>query len=91
MLWTASRGSTPLLGRAPKGATWPLAMTKVEHLLAAQGPGVARDAHFVCTLALAWPDGDTAVFEGRVRRARWSGHRAATAASATTPFSSPTA
>ena len=40
-------------------------MTKVEDLLAAQGPGVSRAAHFVCTLALAWPDGETAVFEGR--------------------------
>ena len=49
----------------PNGRDWTLAMTKVEHLLAAQGPDTPRTAHFVCTLALAWPDGETAVFEGR--------------------------
>ena len=49
----------------PAGRDWLLAMTKVEDLLTAQGPGVARTASFVCTLALAWPDGETAVFEGR--------------------------
>ncbi len=49
----------------PTGRDWLLAMTKVEDLLAAQGPGVSRAASFVCTLALAWPDGETAVFEGR--------------------------
>ena len=50
----------------PAGRDWGLAMAKVEHLLAALGPGVSRAAQFVCTLALAWPDGETAVFEGRV-------------------------
>ncbi len=49
----------------PAGRDWMLAMTKVEDLLAAQGPEVSRRAQFVCTLALAWPDGETAVFEGR--------------------------
>ena len=49
----------------PEGRDWTLAMTKVEDLLHAQGPNVARAATFVCTLALAWPDGVTAVFEGR--------------------------
>lgn len=49
----------------PSGRDWTLAMTKVEDRLAAQGPDVARTASFVCTLALAWPDGETAVFEGR--------------------------
>ncbi len=49
----------------PTGRDWTLAMTKVEDRLAAQGPDVARTASFVCTLALAWPDGETAVFEGR--------------------------
>ena len=49
----------------PTGRDWTLAMTKVEDLLAAQGSGVSRAASFVCTLALAWPDGATAVFEGR--------------------------
>lgn len=49
-----------------KGRDWFLAMGKVEGLLAAQGPSVDRAAHFTCTLALAWPDGQTAVYEGRV-------------------------
>ena len=49
----------------PSGRDWLLAMTKVEDRLAAQGPDVARTASFVCTLALAWPDGEEAVFEGR--------------------------
>lgn len=49
----------------PTGRDWTLAMTKVEDLLVAQGPGVSRASHFVCTLALAWPDGESAVFEGR--------------------------
>ena len=50
----------------PTGRDWSLAMGKVEALLEAQRPGVSRAAHFVCTLALAWPDGATALFEGRV-------------------------
>ncbi len=48
------------------GRDWYLAMGKVEGLLAALGPEVIRSAAFVCTLALAWPDGDIALFEGRV-------------------------
>ena len=48
------------------GRDWYLAMGKVEGLLAEQGPDVDRAARFVCTLALAWPDGETAVFEGEV-------------------------
>jgi XTP/dITP diphosphohydrolase len=50
----------------PPGRDWFLAMGKVEGLLAAQGPDVDRSAYFICTLALAWPDGHDAVFEGRV-------------------------
>src|SRR3546814_1470529 len=42
-----------------------MAMGKVEGLLAEQGPAVDRSAAFVCTLALAWPDGHAEVFEGR--------------------------
>ncbi|WP_275402068.1 RdgB/HAM1 family non-canonical purine NTP pyrophosphatase [Sphingomonas aracearum] len=44
---------------------WNLAMRKVEDALAAKGPEVGRDAHFVCVLALAWPDGHVEWFEGR--------------------------
>ncbi|WP_066827313.1 RdgB/HAM1 family non-canonical purine NTP pyrophosphatase [Sphingomonas mali] len=43
-----------------------LAMKLVEDNLAAAGPDTVRDAHFVCALALAWPDGHVEWFEGRV-------------------------
>jgi XTP/dITP diphosphohydrolase len=49
----------------PPGRDWYLAMGKVEGLLAEQGLDVDRSARFVCTLALAWPDGHAEVFEGR--------------------------
>jgi XTP/dITP diphosphohydrolase len=49
-----------------KGRDWYMAMGKVEGLLAEQGPDVDRSARFVCTLAIAWPDGEEAVFEGSV-------------------------
>lgn len=48
------------------GRDWYMAMGKVEGLLAAQGPEVDRSGWFSCVLALAWPDGETAVYEGRV-------------------------
>ncbi|RHW16600.1 RdgB/HAM1 family non-canonical purine NTP pyrophosphatase [Sphingomonas gilva] len=43
-----------------------LAMRLVHEHLAARGPETPRDAHFVCALALAWPDGHVEWFEGRV-------------------------
>ena len=49
----------------PTGRDWRLAMQKVEDALAAKGPEAGRDAHFVCVLALAWPDGHVEWFEGR--------------------------
>jgi XTP/dITP diphosphohydrolase len=49
----------------PTGRDWGLAMRKVEDALVAKGPGAGRDAHFVCVLALAWPDGHVEWFEGR--------------------------
>ena len=49
------------------GRDWYMAMGKVEGLLAEQGPAVDRSACFVCTLALAWPDGHAEVFEGRAQ------------------------
>jgi XTP/dITP diphosphohydrolase len=48
------------------GRDWYMAMGKVEGLLAEQGVSVDRSAAFVCTLAVAWPDGHSEVFEGRV-------------------------
>lgn len=50
----------------PEGRDWFMAMGKVEGLLCEQGPDVGRAAHFACVLALAWPDGVDAVYEGRV-------------------------
>jgi len=43
-----------------------VAMQLVEDKLAALPPETSRDAHFVCALALAWPDGHVEWFEGRV-------------------------
>jgi XTP/dITP diphosphohydrolase len=48
------------------GRDWYMAMGKVEGKLAELGPSADRRAAFVCTLALAWPDGVSALFEGRV-------------------------
>jgi len=47
------------------GRDWYMAMGKVEGLLCEIGPDVDRSAAFFCTLCLAWPDGETALFEGR--------------------------
>ncbi len=43
-----------------------LAMRLVNEHLVTKGPDAPRDAHFVCALALAWPDGHVEWFEGRV-------------------------
>jgi len=48
------------------GRDWYMAMGKVEGLLAAEGPDVSRAAAFHCVLALVWPDGEQAVYEGSV-------------------------
>ena len=45
---------------------WMMAMGKVEDKIAALGPDASRAAHFVSTLALAWPDGHVEWFEGRI-------------------------
>ncbi len=50
----------------PAGRDWSMAMGKVEGMLCALGPDTDRSAWFACVLALAWPDGDSAVYEGRV-------------------------
>jgi len=48
------------------GRDWYMAMGKVEGMLQAAGPDTPRDAWFSCVLALAWPDGEHAIYEGRV-------------------------
>ena len=44
---------------------WYMAMGKVEGKLAELGPDTPRNCHFACVLAIAWPDGTHAVYEGR--------------------------
>ena len=48
------------------GRDWYMAMGKVEGMLQAIGPNADRACWFSCVLAIAWPDGDSAVYEGRV-------------------------
>jgi XTP/dITP diphosphohydrolase len=48
------------------GRDWYMAMGKVEGLLQEQGADVDRSCAFHCVLALAWPDGEHAVYEGSV-------------------------
>jgi len=43
-----------------------MAMRLVEENLARADEKLGRDAHFVCALSLAWPDGHIETFEGRV-------------------------
>ena len=43
-----------------------LAMRRVEEELDRLGAEVSRSAHFVCALAVCWPDGRSEWFEGRV-------------------------
>lgn len=49
----------------PPGRDWYMAMGKVEGMLAELGPDVDRSCWFSCVLAIAWPDGTSAVYEGR--------------------------
>ena len=49
------------------GRDWYMAMGKVEGKLAELGADVDRSGYFICTLALAWPDGHSEFFEGRVQ------------------------
>ncbi|TPG39704.1 RdgB/HAM1 family non-canonical purine NTP pyrophosphatase [Sphingomonas koreensis] len=51
---------------AGEGRDFNEAMRRVENAIAATGEHPSRDAHFVCALALAWPDGHVEWFEGRV-------------------------
>ena len=50
----------------PAGRDWYMAMGKVEGRLQALGADADRSCWFACVLAIAWPDGDKAVYEGRV-------------------------
>jgi XTP/dITP diphosphohydrolase len=63
-VYTADWAETEGHGQA--GRDWMLAMSRVEDRLNALGKEVSRKAYFACTLAIAWPDGSDAIFEGRV-------------------------
>lgn len=43
-----------------------MAMQRVWQEVSAKGPDAGHDAYFVCALCVAWPDGHTESFEGRV-------------------------
>ena len=47
------------------GRDWYMAMGKVEGMLQQLGPDVDRSAAFQCVLALVWPDGEQAIYEGK--------------------------
>jgi XTP/dITP diphosphohydrolase len=42
------------------------AMQRIWQEVSARGPDAGQDAHFICALCVAWPDGHTESFEGRV-------------------------
>ena len=50
----------------PSGRDFDMAMHKAHGMLFAIGAAEPWRARFCCTLVLAWPDGEDAVFEGRV-------------------------
>ena len=47
------------------GRDWYMAMGKVEGMLQQKGVDAPRTCAFHCVLALAWPDGEYAVYEGK--------------------------
>lgn len=64
-VWTADWAERQWFEGEP-GRDWYMAMGKVEGMLQAKGPDTPREAWFSCVLALAWPDGEHAIYEGRV-------------------------
>lgn len=65
--WGLPDPGIPALAPEPgEGRDFGLAMRRVNTLLEALPEGTSRAAHFVCALALAWPDGHVEWFEGRV-------------------------
>ncbi len=69
-VWTADwaeRNEIEAEALGGNGRDWYLAMGKVEGKLAEQGANASRDAYFISTLALCWPDGHHEIFEGRAQ------------------------
>jgi len=48
------------------GRDWYMAMGKVEGMLQALGADADRACWFTCVLAIAWPDGTSVTYEGRI-------------------------
>lgn len=63
-VWTADWAERQWFEGEP-GRDWYMAMGKVEGMLQAKGADTPREAWFSCVLALAWPGGESAVYEGR--------------------------
>ena len=63
-VWTADWAERQWFEGSP-GRDWYMAMGKVEGRLQALGPDADRACWFACVLAIAWPDGEHAVYEGR--------------------------
>jgi XTP/dITP diphosphohydrolase len=63
-VWTADWAERQWFEGEP-GRDWYMAMGKVEGMLQAQGPETPREAAFHCVLALAWPAGKHALYEGK--------------------------
>ena len=53
-------------GEVQGGRDFDFAMRRVHDELESLGDDVSRNAHFVCALALCWPDGHSEWFEGRI-------------------------
>jgi XTP/dITP diphosphohydrolase len=64
-VYTADWAQADVVEGGP-GRDWYMAMGKVEGKLAELGPETRRDAWFSCVLAIAWPDGAEAVYQGRI-------------------------
>ncbi len=67
--WAAVQGFEGNAAHPAGTRDWYMAMGKVEGRLAELGSDADRSGYFICTLAVVWPDGDEAVFEGRVHGA----------------------
>jgi XTP/dITP diphosphohydrolase len=67
--WAYRNASVPAEGDADEvqgERDFGYAMQRVWEELEALGPEASRNAHFVCALAVVWPDGQAEWFEGRV-------------------------
>jgi XTP/dITP diphosphohydrolase len=67
--WALADPSVPAAagpGEVTGNRDFNLAMGRVHDELEALGPEASRNAHFVCALAVCWPDGHSEWFEGRV-------------------------